>query len=145
MGGGNSHAWSGTACVGSILIAGLVATIGCGEKAGSRRHAVRGSVMFRGKPVPSGEVTFEPDSRAGNKGPASWGEITDGRYAIGRAKGHIGGAYVIRVSGYGSESVETPDGSAPVTLFQEHVQACELPRGDAVHDIDVVLRSPATR
>lgn len=145
MRGRSSTARPGPAFLAASLLAALAATVGCSGDAGPRRHAVRGTVTFQGKPVPSGEVTFEPDARAGNKGPASWGEIRSGKYSIGRAKGHLGGAYIIRVTGFGAETFETADGPAPVTLVEGYVERCELPRGDAVRDIDASPRRPGGR
>lgn len=131
---------NGTTILASMLMVTMAAMAGgCGGRDELGRHAVRGNVTLQGQPVPSGEVTFEPDAGAGNQGPASWSEITNGRYSIGRVKGHIGGAYIIRITGYGQETVETPDGPAPAMLFDSQVQKCELPQGDATHDIDVVL------
>lgn len=78
-----------------MLIFGLV---GCGQD-GPTKYTVNGEVqMPDGKPVPAGEITFEPDAAAGNKGPGSMTQIKDGKYSLPRDQGVVGGAYSVIIS-----------------------------------------------
>ena len=78
-----------------LLILGLV---GCGQN-GPTKYTVNGEVqMPDGKPVPAGEITFEPDAAAGNKGPGSMAQIKDGKYSLPRDQGVVGGAYSVIIS-----------------------------------------------
>lgn len=123
--------------VGAMLSAMVIGTIvGCG-RSGVARYAVEGTVTFRGEPVMDGTVEFEPDADAGNSGPAAYGSIQDGRYTIPRSKGHVGGAYLIRTSGYEVSLGPAAGGPPPKTLFRDHVTRAELPKANTTLDIGV--------
>jgi len=69
--------------------------LGCG---GPARYRLTGSVTFNGQPVPAGQILFEPDAAAGNKGPAGSAFIVDGKYDTGKF-GVVGGKYIITING----------------------------------------------
>lgn len=84
-----------------LLFLGLViAACGCGG--GSRTVPVSGQVKLDGRPLADAQVTFRPDSKELNPGPASYGKTdADGRFTL-RTMDDRGGAVVgphkVRVS-----------------------------------------------
>ncbi len=124
----------------SILAAGLlvVACAGCGGSGGSGRVEVYGTVSHGGKPIPAGEVVFEPDPTQGNTGPQARATIENGRYRTPRGQGSVPGAVVVRVEAYdGQPHPESPYG---LQLFPAYTTTLVLPDRSSEQDIDV----PAT-
>lgn len=105
-----------------LLLSMLVALVGsgCGPRtSGPRRHDVRGSVTYRGEPVPSGVIYFEPDAAQGNKGPVAVVPIVEGRYdtLVHKCPGPLEGPAVVRIVGY---SVAKPGAEIVPPLFPEY-------------------------
>src|SRR5262245_10803606 len=77
---------------------GIVVLAGCG---GERTYELSGSVTFKGKPVPTGQIMLEPDASAGNKGPAAFAKIKDGHYdtRILEGRGTVGGPHIVQIQG----------------------------------------------
>ncbi len=122
----------------TLSVFGLV--MGCGGSGGPTRYTVEGKVTFGGKPVPAGEITFEPDPAKGNKGPAGYGIIDDGRYATSPGKGVVGGPHVVRITGNdGKASGESPYGRS---LFESYRVEVDLPKQDTSQDFDVPASQP---
>jgi hypothetical protein len=124
----------------------LLASSGCGGE-GLHRYRVSGSVRFEGKPVPVGEIYFEPDSRQGNTGPTGFAEIRDGRYDTAGnppGKGAVAGAQQVRINGYGLPPKPTRDNPEPdgVVLFRDYSTTATLPAAASTQDFEV---SPAAR
>jgi hypothetical protein len=107
---------------------------GCGE--GTKDFHVSGLITFQGKPIPKGQIFFDPDLAKKNDGPQGYALIVDGKYDTRSTKrGTVGGAYVIRIAGFdGKPGAELPMGSP---LFTEYRVERDLPKGDSVQDIDV--------
>ena len=65
-----------------FLVAGVLTCLGCGaeQKVEENRTVVAGSIMFDGKPLPAGSISF--GSSADARG--STAQIKDGSYAIDR-------------------------------------------------------------
>ena len=121
--------------VGVAVCLGVTLWLGCGGRSGPARYDIQGSVTYQGKPVPAGRLVFEPDAEKGNKGPASYADIKDGRYATPRGKGMVGGPHVVRITGTdGKASGESPQGSM---LFPEFKTKADLPKEAAKKDFDV--------
>ena len=124
----------------------VASTVGCGSHKGPKKYAVRGAVSFQNRPVEQGQVIFEPDPARGNRGPASYGEITAGSYTLSRTKGHVGGPYIVRLSGVEQPAGTTPSkspgdgGTPPRMLFTDRQVTIELPKADVTHDFDVPSR-----
>ena len=119
----------------SVAVLGLAVVLaGCGEK-GPARHNVSGKVTFAGKPVPAGRIVFEPDSAAGNQGPAGFAEISDGQYDTAKAgQGTVGGPHLARITGLEGK----PVGNATVNpLFNTYEAKVDLGQGASTHDFDV--------
>lgn len=126
------------------LMVALGAT-GCSDS-GPASYRLQGVVTWKGQPVPNGLIRFEPDSAAGNTGPATVAPIRQGRYATPRGRGVIGGRYRVYISGNDGvpynipeEGSVNPDG---MPLFAERAEEVELPRGDSERDFPLTPPSP---
>ena len=120
-----------------LAIVGLAILSGCGSE--DARFTVSGTVTYRGKPVPMGEVQFMPDSTQGNRGPAVMATIEDGKYETPDGKGVVGGPYVLLITGY-AKAVPSNDPTASAygpELFRQTRQDFDFPREDCTHDITV--------
>ena len=128
--------------MGCGLVAVLAVAPGCGRSTGPERYDVRGAVSFRGQPVPSGTITFEPDLSKANSGPVSVIPIVDGKYdslALERP-GPLAGSLIVRISGYPAPD---PDVEIQPALFPEYRTTVDLATSAAatVLDFDVPERS----
>lgn len=129
-------------CVGCGILVLVAAASGCGRSTGPERYNVRGAVTFRGEPVPSGTITFEPDLSKSNSGPVSVIPIIDGTYdslALERP-GPLAGSLIVRISGYPAPD---PDVEIQPPLFPEYRTTVDLAtsKGATVLDFDVPDRS----
>jgi len=119
-----------------MLCAALLATAGCSRpQAGPPRFAVRGQVTFDGKTVPAGRIVFEPDTAAGNTGPAGYGNIVAGRFTTYPRMGVVGGPQVVRISGF--DGVPTGEMVEGKELFPEYTTKVELPTKETTIDFEV--------
>ena len=113
---------------------------GCMRRAGPTRHTVSGTVTFRGQPVPTGTIAFEPDARQGNRGPAGYADIVNGQFRT--HLGAISGPHLVRISGASGPAVDETKDTA---LFREYTTTCELPKGPATLHFDVTANAPSSR
>jgi len=93
-----------------------VAVCGCSRNKGPERHSIRGTVTFKGEPVPLGQIAFEPDASQGNQGPGGYADIIAGRYTT--HMGAVSGPHRVRISG---QSGPVVDETKDVTLFSDYV------------------------
>ena len=121
---------------GVVLFIVLAGFSGCSSRqAGPQRFAVAGRVTFDGKPVPAGRIALEPDTAAGNSGPAGYGNIVAGRFTTYPRMGAVSGPHIVRISGFdGIASGEMVEGKE---LFSEYTTTVELPAKAATIDFDV--------
>lgn len=98
-----------------------VAVCGCSRNKGPERHSIRGTVTFKGEPVPLGQIAFEPDASQGNQGPGGYADIIAGRYTT--HMGAVSGPHRVRISG---QSGPVIDETQDVTLFTEYVTTAEI-------------------
>jgi hypothetical protein len=79
----------------------MLVAFGCGE---SKKPTVnvKGTVSFKGKPVPAGFINFMPDVMGGNSGEVKGFEIIDGVYdtSKGSSPGVYAGQNTITISGF---------------------------------------------
>src|SRR5262249_16001491 len=63
---------------------------------------LKGTVRFKGQPVPAGWISFTPDSSKGNQGSVKVAQIKDGVYdtSLGADPGVVPGPTVIRIAGF---------------------------------------------
>ncbi len=110
---------------------------GCGPR-GPVTFPLTGTVTWNGKPVPAGLLRLVPDAEAGNTGPATVAEITQGRYATPKGKGILGGKYQVFISGNDGVPIENQEeGTRYVlgrALFSNLLQEVDFPRAEATHD-----------
>lgn len=122
------------AAVSAVLIATLAGIVGCED--GPKRFTVSGSVTLGGKPVKAGEVSFEPDSSKGNRGPGSIALIKEGKFSTEPGMGVIGGAYIVRIVPLtGIASAASMDGDA--ILSAPYEMRVEFPTSDTTKDFDI--------
>lgn len=128
----------------SLLIVGLVISVGCGPRGGEGRYRVSGKVTHGGQPVPAGQIIFEPDAEKGNSGPQGFAEIHNGLYDTNlfEGKGTVGGPHRVLVSGFDRFSKDETD--TVKQLFPEYSTALDLPKGESTQDIDVPAQAAAT-
>ena len=108
---------------------------GCGRD-GPRRYRIEGEVIYSGQPVKAGRVIFEPDTDAGNSGPAAYADIRSGRYETLDGMGCIGGPHVVRViclTGV-AEGNELAEGRM---LCPEYRETIDVPTKNSEHDIHI--------
>jgi hypothetical protein len=115
-----------------------LAFAGCQRGAGDgpARHPLSGKATYDGKPIPAGEICFDPDSAQGNQGPGGAADIVDGFYETRKDFGVIGGPHVVRISGFDGQ----PDGELQplgAPLFPEHQLHADLPQESGKVDFDV--------
>ena len=121
--------------LGAIAVAALLA--GCGD--GVQRVRISGQVTFKGKPVPYGNITFEPDTSKGNKGPQGYVQIRDGKYDTQDAGTEpTPGPQRIHLIGY-PDANSKEAGKTMVVL--DYRTTLDLPRKTSTHDFDVPASS----
>lgn len=87
-------------CLAVLLGAFAVVAAGCGED-GVDRQNLSGTVTYQGKPVPMGNIIFEPDAKKGNRGPQGYSNVLDGAYSTDKyGKGAMTGPIKVTISGY---------------------------------------------
>jgi hypothetical protein len=105
-------------------IAGPGFIAGCGVPAdGLPRHAVGGSVRFKGEPLKDGSIQFQPTSPG--EVTAAGGPIVDGTYWIAKSEGLVPGKYQVIISGIKAEAVATksemPGESKPAPVAKDPI------------------------
>ena len=123
----------------SILVL-TVSLLGCGGPEGPVRYSLEGSVtMSDGKPAPAGEISFEPDSAAGNSGPGSMGQIANGKYSLPKDQGVIGGKYIVTITPFdGVPFGESLQGKPLVKA--PYVEKADLPAKNGTQDFKVIQK-----
>ncbi len=120
-----------------LTVAVLLGT-GCSGDKGPRRYHVQGRVEFRGAPVPTGRIVFDPDPVKGNRGPQGVAIIQDGAFDTRAAtgKGTVGGPHIVRIDGFDGQggNDDSPFGNA---LFRDYQQSVDLPQEDTEMDFTV--------
>jgi hypothetical protein len=106
---------------------------GCG---GQRVYHVSGTVTYQGKPVPTGQIVFEPDASAGNSGQAGFAKIKDGHYDTRtEGQGTLGGPHLVRI--HGRDGIPRGELLNGMQLFQDYNTKADLPKANANQDFDV--------
>ena len=114
----------------------LLLALGCGQS-GPTRFDVSGQVTFAGNPVPSGWVSFTPDTTKGNSGPQGVAPIRAGTYdtASSHGKGTVGGPMIVRIEGFdGQATSDLPNGRP---IFAPYEVKVELPRERTTKELEV--------
>ena len=121
-----------------VLFFVLAIVIGCGRSP----YKLSGTVTYDGQPVPVGEIVFMPDPAEGNRGPGVLADIKEGRYEMPLNKGHIGGAYVARLTGFDGAPAKAKGLVDPrgTPLFVDYTEKLKLPEQSTTHDFTVPLQ-----
>lgn len=121
----------------TLMFALFALCAGCGRSDGPQRYDLSGLVTYAGQPVPAGMIVFAPDHEAGNEGPGTVVEFTDGRYRTPRGRGTVGGPHVVRIIGYSGEPEGGDDSTGVRPLFEEYETRVDLPHRNASHDFEI--------
>jgi hypothetical protein len=105
---------------------------GCGSRR-PPRYRVTGRMVFAGRPVAAGEVSFAPDR--GHTGPGAFAGIVAGRYET--SLGVAGGPTIVTVTGYDGPPGGEDSPEAGRLLFDGWQMPVDLPRSDTTLDIEV--------
>lgn len=120
----------------AVAMFSIVLALGCAD--GPKRRPVSGTVTLGGKPVPVGEIVFEPDSSKGTSAPGSVALIKDGHYVTQPNLGVVEGSYIIRISPFdGVSNSSSMNGNA--LLSAPHVEHVDFPPETTVRDFDIPL------
>ena len=123
-----------------LALSAVVAFTGCGGQDGPIRYKLEGTIsMPDGKPVPAGEAQFEPDSSAGNKGPASTAQIRQGKYSLPKDQGVVGGKYIVTISPFDGVAFGESLQGKPLIKAQ-HVEKIDLPAKNSTLDFKVTTK-----
>lgn len=111
---------------------------GCAKPpSGPPRYDLKGEIRIADRPIPSGIMTFTPNSALGNSGPGATAMIEDGIYHTPPGHGTIGGPHFIEIVGHSADSpdddIPTKDSSPPLRYRIE----IDLPKSDGTYDIDI--------
>lgn len=98
-----------------VIAALALGMMGCGSDNGLNLAKVQGKVLYKGEPLPGGEIVFQPDETKGTDGPSALGTISkDGTFVMSTEEsgdGAIVGVHKVGISGHSAEPVK---GDAPV-------------------------------
>lgn len=105
----------------------LLATLGCTSKVPT--FPVEGTVTFKGKAIPRGEIYFDPEPSV--KGPQGRALIREGKFSTKDFNsGVVGGKYIVRIHGFdGNPKEEAPMGKA---IFSAYELPMELVAGKPI-------------
>jgi len=135
-------AWLGNGkllCAAGFVAWWLLAAGGCGGGGGDgpARFGVFGRARLQYQPGAFGRIVFDPDTAAGNKGPQGFAEIRDGRYDTRTGRGIVGGAHVVRISGFGKDPKTGNEDNPVPALFPDYQTKVELPKQESTQDFAV--------
>ena len=85
----------------TLVVASLILLAGCG---GSGRYEVAGTVSYKGKPLESGQIRFDPMPGGGASAGAT---IVKGSYKVPAELGLLPGKYKVFITGIGGNPVAT--------------------------------------
>jgi hypothetical protein len=102
-------------CLGTVL---TCSSIGCSKPSGPQRAEVFGKLSLDGTPVPSGSISFIPDTNS--TGPSAGALITDGNYQI-KKMGPMPGKYRVQIQATHKtgKMIEAGTPSPPGTMIEE--------------------------
>jgi hypothetical protein len=130
-----------------LLLLSWVTFVGCG-KDGPSRLDVWGAITWKGQPVPSGVIFFEPNTTKGNKGPQGFALIKEGKFdtRYERSKGCMAGPHVATIQG-GDGQGKTSGRPYGRSLFASYNVEIDIPPDGGEINIEVpasVPPAPAT-
>jgi len=125
-----------TICL-ALFTVGFVFT-GCGGDDGPQKYNYSGTVTYDGKPIPKGDISFEPSG--GNQGPGAMAKIVDGKYETAPGKGLISGPHKVIIAGwdgipYEEEGEKVEDGRE--LFFPNYETTFDVPEEDGEKSFNV--------
>jgi hypothetical protein len=117
----------------ALVVVAPLATVlaGCG---GERTYNLSGTVTFKGRPVPVGQIVFEP--AAGNRGAPAFAKIKDGHYDTSLdGHGTLGGPHIVLI--HGRDGVARGELLNGLSLFSDFSTTVDLPKKNATRDFEV--------
>jgi hypothetical protein len=95
-------------------------------------------VTYEGRPVPYGQIRFLPDTARGNRGPAGFAVVREGRYntRLG-GKGVVGGSHMVVIDGFDGVADLDAELDYGRPLFTSYSTTAEFPTRDAAADFTV--------
>ncbi|HWL10430.1 MAG TPA: hypothetical protein VNQ76_18645 [Planctomicrobium sp.] len=128
------------ACRGSLLSLAvlLFCVTGCQKSEEVHRIYVNGKITLDGKPIPAGEILFEPDNTKGNRGPAGVADIKNGEFICRKGFGVVGGPHVAIISANSGQALPQ-DGQLPTgyVLISEHRMPIDFPKDQLKQSIEI--------
>lgn len=109
----------------------LLHALGCSK--GVDRHQITGKVIYDGKPLIYGQITFDPDHAKGASGPQGAGEIRDGSYKTNPDYGPVLGPHTVRIAGW----TTTPDQGMLGQPVVNYVSSIEVSKTSTTFDFDI--------
>jgi hypothetical protein len=107
----------------------------CSEQP-SNRVDLWGTVTFKGRPVPAGLITINPDLSKGNDGPQGMAEIRDGHYDTRLLdKGAPSGAVILMIDGF--DGVPQGEATSGAPLFLGYRLSMDIPKESTDKNIEV--------
>jgi hypothetical protein len=127
------------------LLFGVALAVLAGCDAGPKRLHLFGQVLYDGKPVPTGEIYFDPDVTKGKDGPQGFARIVNGRYDTRDGGVPLtAGPHVVRIFGFDGKARPEDDLPFGRRLFADFSTAADVPdRPDANLDFQVPARGQA--
>lgn len=109
--------------------------LGCSKEA--KLGQLSGTVVFKGKPVPAGYISFLPDASGGNLGPVKVAQVKDGVYntALEKNPGISPGTTLIRIAGF--DGKKQKGFSQGKQIFNPYQLRVTLPNGVSTMDFTV--------
>jgi hypothetical protein len=122
----------------------VFALTGCGSDEPPLYH-LSGTVTFDGKPIPQGQIYFEPDGSKGNSGAAGFAVIEDGKFDTSAegGKGHVSGPMTVRIEGQDPAATVVQDPNVTSgeeivkPLFPPYETTADLPKEDSTQEFAV--------
>ncbi len=103
---------------------------------GEKTYHLSGTVTYKGKPVPKGQIVFEPDASAGNSGQPAYAKIVDGHYDT-RDEGQatVGGPHIVQI--HGRDGIPRGELLNGLPLFRDYTTTIDIPKGNNKQDFEV--------
>ncbi|QDU75611.1 hypothetical protein Pan97_26450 [Bremerella volcania] len=128
-----------------LLTIGCLSSFACQAKSPDR-FVLSGEATYDGKPIPSGELIFTPDTGRGNKGPQGKARIRDGKFSTENdGRGVVGGPHRVELRAfdgipYEGREMQVEEGKP---LFGSLVTEIDLPEESA--KLDAVVETEGSK
>ncbi len=113
----------------------ILVAVGCSHEA--KKGQLSGKVLFNGKPIPAGWISFMPDASEGNRGAVKVAQIKDGVYNTAQESdpGIFPGPTVIRIAGF--DGKKEKGFSQGKQIFNAYEMRATLSEGTSTMDFTI--------